>query len=105
MAAKDGWTTSLARPHAVRLLEISMSGALMRSSQQPPVGQRGELRTKLGSQTFAAQVEIRRVAPQPNTGVAPTHYNVGVSFVSLDSENRRCIERFLRQPASHDELD
>ena len=105
VTARSGWHTSLARPHAVHLLEISMSGALLRSSHQPPIGQRGELRTKLGGETFTVQVEIRRVAPQPNPGEVPIQYNVGVSFVSLDSENRRCLERFLRQPATPYELD
>ena len=105
VTARDGWRTSLARPHAVWLLEISMSGALLRSSHQPPIGQRGELRTKLGGETFIAQVEIRRVAPQSNPAEVPAQYNVGVSFVSLDSENRRCLEHFLRQPATPYELD
>jgi len=105
VTARDGWSTWLARPHAVRLLEISMSGALLRSSHHPPIGQRGQLRTKLGGETFTVQVEIRRVARQSNPGEVPGQFNVGVSFVSLDSENRRCLERFLRQPATAYELD
>jgi hypothetical protein len=103
--AGDGWSTTLLRPHAVRLLEISMSGALLRSSHQPPVGQRGELRTKLGGEIFTVQVEIRRVAPQSNAGEDPGEYDVGVSFAPLDSENRRRLERFLRQRSTPYELD
>jgi hypothetical protein len=100
VTAKDGWELWLGRPHAVRLLEISMTGALLRSSHGPPVGERGELRTKLGDHTFAVQVEIRRVVPQSAPGDVPGRYSLGVVFVSLDSENRRCLERFLRQPAT-----
>jgi len=100
VTAKDGWELWLGRPHAVRLAEISMTGALLRSSHGPPIGERGELRTKLGDHTFAVQVEIRRVVPQSAPGEAPERYSLGVSFVSLDSENRRCLERFLRQPAT-----
>jgi len=100
LAAKDGSELWLGRPHAVRLVEISMTGALLRTSHSPPVGERGELRTKLGDNTFAVQVEVRRVVVQSDPGELPGRYSLGVTFVSLDAENRRCLERFLRQPAS-----
>jgi hypothetical protein len=91
----------LGRHSAVRLVEISMSGALLRTSHgPPPVGQRGELRAQLGDHTFAAQVEVRRVVPQSGQADGPGRYSVGVTFVSLDAENRRCLERFLRQPGA-----
>jgi c-di-GMP-binding flagellar brake protein YcgR len=94
---KEGSELWLGRPHAVRLLEISMTGALVRASHAPPVGERGELRAQLNDHTFVAQVEIRRVvAHKEMLG----RYNLGVTFVSLDAENRRCLERFLRQPAT-----
>jgi c-di-GMP-binding flagellar brake protein YcgR len=99
VAAKDGSELWLERPHAVRLVEISMTGALLRASHGPPPGERGELRTKLGDHTFSAQVEIRRVVPS-GQGESPGRYSLGVTFVSLDSENRRCLERFLRQPGT-----
>ena len=100
VTAKDGSELWLGRPHAVRLVEISMTGALLRASHGPPVGEHGELRTKLGDHTFTAQVEIRRVVPEPGQGEVPGRYSLGVTFVSLDPENRRCLERFLRQPAT-----
>jgi c-di-GMP-binding flagellar brake protein YcgR len=96
---KEGSELWLARPHAVRLVEISMTGALLRASHGPPVGERGELRAKLNDHTFSAQVEIRRVVAH-GPGEMPGRYSLGVTFVSLDSENRRCLERFLRQPAT-----
>jgi hypothetical protein len=96
---KEGSELWLARPHAVRLVEISMTGALLRASHGPPVGERGELRAKLNDHTFVAQVEdsTRR---GPGSGEMPGRYSLGVTFVSLDSDNRRCLERFLRQPAT-----
>ncbi len=77
-----------------------MTGALLRTSHGPPIGQRGELRAKLGDSIFAAHVEVRRVVYQVSQGEWPGRYNLGVAFVSLDPENRRCLEHFLRQPAS-----
>jgi hypothetical protein len=99
VTAKNGSELWLGRPHAVRLIEISMTGALLRASHGPPVGEHGELRTKLGDHTFTVRVEIRRVAPS-GSGDMPGRYTLGVSFVSLDPENRRCLERFLRQPGT-----
>jgi c-di-GMP-binding flagellar brake protein YcgR len=96
---KEGSELWLARPHAVRLVEISMTGALLRASHSPPVGERGELRATLNDHTFVAQVEIRRVVAQ-GTGEMPGRYSLGVTFISLDSDNRRCLERFLRQRAT-----
>ena len=77
-----------------------MTGALLRTSHGLSVGQRGELRAKLGDHTFAARVEIRRVVSQSGQGELPGRHSLGVTFVSLDPENRRCLERFLRQPAT-----
>jgi c-di-GMP-binding flagellar brake protein YcgR len=100
VAARGGTELGFGRSHAVRLVEISMTGALLRTSYGLPVGQHGELLAKLGDNTFAANVEIRRVVLQSGQGKLPGRYSVGVTFVSLDAENRRCLERFLRQPAS-----
>ena len=84
----------------VRLVDISMTGALLRSAEDASVGQRGELRTKLGDHTFAVHVEIRRVAPPTGHGASAGSSRLGVTFVWVDAENRRCLERFLRQPGS-----
>jgi hypothetical protein len=85
---------------SVRLVDISMAGALMRASEESAVGERGELRTMLGDAPFVVHVEIRRVSvDSPERGWAGG-FKVGVAFVSLDPQNRRCLERFLRQPAS-----
>ena len=100
LTAKNGSELWLGRSHAVRLVEISVTGALLRASHRPPVGEHGELRTKLGDHTFTARVEIRRVVAESGSGEVPSRYTLGVSFVSLDLENRRSLERFLRQPGT-----
>jgi hypothetical protein len=88
---------TLQRSHKVRLIEISVTGALLRTSFALDIGQRVELQTRLGDHTFAAEVEVRRVVA-PARG-ALQGYTLGVTFVSLDADNMRCLERFLRQPA------
>ena len=99
VAVRDRSTVELSVVRMVRLVDISMAGALLRASQDSPIGLRGELRTKLGDNTFVAHVEIRRVVSQSGQGESAGGYRLGVAFVSLDSDNRRCLERFLRQPA------
>ena len=99
VAVRAGSEIGLGLARVVRLVDISMTGALLRASQDPLVGQRGELRTKLGDDTFVVLVEIRRVLTQSGQGESAGGYRLGVAFVSLDSDNRRCLERFLRQPA------
>ena len=99
VAVRAGSEIGLGLARVVRLVDISMTGALLRASQDTLVGQRGELRTKLGDDTFVVHVEIRRVLTQSGEGESTGGYRVGVAFVSLDSDNRRCLERFLRQPA------
>jgi hypothetical protein len=84
----------------VRLVDISMTGALLRTAEEPLVGACGELRTKLGDHTFVARVEVRRVMAESGQGQAAGGYGIGVAFLSLDVDNRRCLERFLRHPST-----
>jgi c-di-GMP-binding flagellar brake protein YcgR len=96
---KEPCEVGLGSTRVVRLVDISMTGALLRSADDnTPVGRRGELRTKLGDHTFAVLVEIRRVAPSAGQEASTAGCRLGVTFVSVDAENRRCLERFLRQP-------
>jgi hypothetical protein len=83
----------------VRVIDISMTGALLSSLQSFPVGHRTELRTTLGGEPFVVEVQIQRVTPEPKGGRAESSGNVhlGVSFVSLDDHNLRCIQQFLKQ--------
>jgi hypothetical protein len=95
VTAREGSALVLKRPHSARLIEISMTGALLRTTLDLAVGQRVDLQTRLGDHTFTAPVEVRRVV-RPREALQI--YTLGVTFVSLDADNRRCLERFLRQP-------
>jgi hypothetical protein len=100
MALREPCEIGLGLSRVVRLVDISMTGALLRSPDDAPVGQRGELRTKLGDHTFVVDVEVRRVAPPPEHASSAGGCRLGVTFVAVDAESRRCLERFLRQPVS-----
>jgi c-di-GMP-binding flagellar brake protein YcgR len=100
LVVRDGCEVAFGLARVVRLVDISMSGALMRALQDWPIGQRAELRTTLGDNTFVVHVEVRRVASESAQGEWAGGYRIGVAFVSLDPQNRRCLERFLKQPAS-----
>jgi hypothetical protein len=82
-------------PIDVRLVDISVSGVLLRSKHQVELGTKGTLRFNLGGQPFSANVEVSRVTAVHGPG--PEHYSIGASFVSLDAEARHAIERFIEQ--------
>jgi hypothetical protein len=82
-------------PIDVRLVDISVSGVLLRSKHQVELGTKGTLRFNLGGQPFAAHVEVARVAAVEGPG--PERYSIGASFLSLDAEARHAIERFIEQ--------
>ncbi len=97
---RDRHDLKLGLAHRVRLLEISMTGALMRIAGDSAFGRCAELRATLGDSPFVVSVEIRRAAAEPESGKWAGDRRLGVTFVAIDSQNRRCLERFLRQPAS-----
>lgn len=78
----------------VQLIDISQSGVLLSSSQKLDIGQRAQLRTRVGPEPLTVQVEVRRVANGGRTGHGS--YKLGAEFVALDEENQRKIERFLK---------
>ena len=82
-------------PIDVRLLDISVSGVLLRSKHQVELGTKGTLRFNLGGQPFAALIEVSRVTAVEGPG--PEHYTIGASFLGLDAEARHAIERFIEQ--------
>jgi c-di-GMP-binding flagellar brake protein YcgR len=84
---------------AVQLLDISEQGVLMASAAAPlpRVGQRGRLRAMLGSESFSAEVEIRRLSQAVE---APGQVRIGAAFVSVEENSRRAIERFLKRTRS-----
>ena len=75
---------------SVRLLDISATGVLVQSSQAAKEGSRGRLRLDLAGHPFAAEIEVRRIAP----GVGGQGYKIGARFVDLTDEQRHIIEGF-----------
>ena len=85
---------SLSVSTTVQLVDISQSGVLLSSSQKLDVGQRAQLRTRVGPEPLTVQVEVRRVANGGRAGHGS--YRLGAEFVALDEDNQRKIERFLK---------
>ena len=78
----------------VRLLDISLSGALLASELPLPIGVPARLRSSLGSATFHSDVEVRRdvtLAP------AVALHGLGAAFATMDERSRRSLEDFLRK--------
>lgn len=76
----------------VRLVDISVSGALVETEMPLPVGAKGELRFALAGASFAPTVLIRRRA-----GSLSKELNLGAAFTSMDDTSRRRLEEFLRK--------
>jgi hypothetical protein len=82
-------------PIDVRLVDISISGVLLRTKHQVELGTKGTLRFNLSGEPFAAQVEVSRVTAVDGPG--PERFAIGASFLSLDAEAHHAIERFIDQ--------
>jgi hypothetical protein len=78
----------------VRVLDISVAGVLLQSTQAVESGVRGSLRLNLGGTPFRADVEVQRIAAGD---AAASSYRFGAIFVGLTPELRHRIERFMTQ--------
>jgi hypothetical protein len=78
----------------VRLLDISLSGALLAAELAMPVGGSAQLRSGLGASGFRTDVQVRRSVDLA-TGV--TLHGLGAIFTSMDERSRRSLEDFLRK--------
>jgi hypothetical protein len=76
----------------VTLVDISTSGVLFTSPVALAVGERGQIRMRLGDRTFSADVEIRRGQTQ---GAKHGGYRIGAVFSVLDEASRFALEDFL----------
>jgi hypothetical protein len=76
----------------VRVLDISVAGVLLQTSQPIDAGTRGCLRLNLGGAPLVADVEVRRVSPLVEDG-RDNGYGVGVVFVAITPEHRQLLER------------
>lgn len=76
----------------VRLLDISLSGALVETDLPLPIGAKGQLRFALAGAAYSPTVQIRRRA-----GLQARELNLGAVFTSMDDSSRRRLEDFLRK--------
>ena len=78
----------------VRMLDISLGGALLAAELALPVGASAELRTGLGATAFRTDVQVRRNVGLP-AGVSLS--GLGAMFTTMDERSRRSLEDFLRK--------
>ena len=76
----------------VELVDISTGGVLFFGAEAVAVGQKGQLRMRLGADAFASQIEVRRVDRHttPSKG-----YRIGAVFSALDEASRQTLEQFI----------
>ena len=89
----DTELTVRAFPVPVRLLDISVGGVLLESSQPVELGTRGDLRFNFSGVPFSAEVRVDRV-DRTRGETAAERYAIGASFIALSREDQRVIERF-----------
>ena len=75
----------------VRVIDISVAGVLLQSTRRVEPGVRGKLRFTLGGSPFAADVQVRRIAPPP----VGSGYRLGAMFVGMTLEHRQMLDRFI----------
>ena len=85
----------LAFPIPVRLLDISLGGVLLESSQPVELATRGTLRFNFGGVPFSADVRVERMERQGYSDAE--RFTIGASFVALSRQDQRVIERFADQ--------
>lgn len=76
----------------VQVVDISVAGVLLQSSEAVAAGTKGNLRLHLDGLPFRADVQVQRVAAAP---AGSAGYRLGATFVGLSAELRQLIERFM----------
>lgn len=76
----------------VKVLDISISGVLFLSPQHMAVGQVGQLKLRLGENSFAGDIEVRRCDRHQ---VPAGNYRVAATFTSLAEGSRGSLEDFI----------
>jgi hypothetical protein len=91
---EDGLECRLEVRARIRLLDISLSGALLAGEAPLPVGTRAQLRAGVGPAPFAPEVQVRRQVDRAGREANPA---LGAVFVGMDDRSRRSLEEFLRK--------
>jgi hypothetical protein len=81
----------------VQLLDISVTGALLASTQRFGLGQSAALRATLDGEAFDVEINVQHVNPGVTGVDAPNCCRLGVMFVSHNERSLGCIQRFLGQ--------
>jgi hypothetical protein len=89
-----GADAELGQPNwaTVELIDISTTGVLFSSPTGLVVGERGELRVRLGDRHFAAQIEAKR--SDLRRGPHPL-YHLAAAFISVDEASRLHLKEFI----------
>jgi c-di-GMP-binding flagellar brake protein YcgR len=90
----DGLECRLEVRARVRLVDISLTGALLASESQLPVGTTAHMQAGVGSASFAPDVQVRRIVDRHSRESKPA---LGAVFVGMDEKSRRSLEEFLRK--------
>jgi hypothetical protein len=90
----DGLECRLEVRTKIRLLDISLSGALFAGEAPLPVGTRAQLRAGVGPAPFTPEVQVKRHVDRLGREASPA---LGAVFVGMDEPSRRSLEAFLRK--------
>ena len=77
----------------VQLLDVSVAGALLQSTEPLDVGTDAHLTVSLGGTPFKADLRVERVAAPARGG----GYHLGATFAALSPEHQEVIRRFVTQ--------
>ena len=77
----------------VEVLDLSLTGALIRCEWPLRVGDRAQMQTMLDRQPFVAWVSVVRIAAERGNGSGRPA--LGVVFLGSDEHNADVLERFL----------
>jgi c-di-GMP-binding flagellar brake protein YcgR len=91
----DGLECRLETRTRVRLVDISLSGALLASEAALPVGTRGQLRTGVATTPFTPEVQVQRTLGKDSR--CDELQGLGTVFLDMDEQSRRSLEAFLRK--------
>jgi hypothetical protein len=94
VAVDDGMECRLEVRTRVRLVDISLTGALLSSEAQLPVGTRAHMQAGVGSAPFSPDVQVQRIVDRSTRESKPA---LGAVFVGMDEKSKRSLEAFLRK--------
>lgn len=92
MHASDGTEINRAVWQTVKVLDVSVSGVLFLAPQWMGVGEKGQLRLRLGDSSFVADIEVRR---SDRHQAISGGYRIGAAFTALADGSKASLEEFI----------